>query len=108
MEIVSKFWGKCKTCNGKISKGQLIEWDREKGPRHTKCDAGPQPRQQQPKPYPKQYQTRRRTPNQAFTTQLRTPNYERRSAAARPGSPAPARLARTCSYSMNYAGTMTR
>ena len=63
MEVVSKYWGKCSTCNGKIEKGTLIDWTKEHKARHTACagSAPATPRPQAPaapaRPYSKQQQT---------------------------------------------------
>lgn len=45
MTITSKYNSRCKKCNGHITIGQQIEWDKEHGPRHITCpkDKAPQP-----------------------------------------------------------------
>ena len=51
MEITSKFWGTCKACKKKIAQGELIDWSKEHGSRHTKC-AESLPAQPQPQKAP--------------------------------------------------------
>jgi hypothetical protein len=39
MNITSKYAGKCKGCGGAIAVGEQIEWARDTGARHTRCES---------------------------------------------------------------------